>query len=101
MAQRVLKNEGREREEVGLLSKYKIERLNALKEQFETSSVFSWSKIDTFKTDKWLYYLKYVSKVPADNKTGAYAVMGSIAHDQLQKFYEEDITNQEMVDNFD
>lgn len=78
----------------------KLEKINALKEQFNVENIYSWSKLDTFNTDKWLYYLKYVAKVPADNKTGAYAIMGSLIHSQLQKFYEENITNQEMIDNF-
>ena len=74
------------------------EVLNDLQKQYNTKKVYSWSKLDLFNTDRWVYFLRYVKRVVPDNKTGAYAEIGTVVHDQLQKFYEENVTNQQMVD---
>lgn len=73
------------------------EVLNELQKQYNTKKIYSWSKLELFNTDRWIYYLRYIKRVKPDNRTGAYAEIGTVVHDQLQRFYEDNITNQDMV----
>lgn len=75
------------------------EVLNELKKQYNTNKVYSWSKLDCFLTDKWIYYLRYIKREKPDNRNGAYAEIGTVVHNQLESFYEDNLTNEQMVNN--
>lgn len=62
--------------------------------------IFSWSKWDTFYTSPFEYYLKYIKKVREDRQDCIYPVTGSLAHDILERFYSNQISYDEMLENF-
>lgn len=60
----------------------------------------SWSKLNTFVSDPYSFYLKYLKNVPEERKN-AYAFLGDIVHNGLEKFYTEDgYTRERMIDDF-
>ena len=63
--------------------------------------LFSWTKIDTFMTSPYEYFLKYIKKVPEDRTDCVYGNLGSAAHDILEKFYSNQIAYTDMKKEFD
>lgn len=60
----------------------------------------SWSKLNTFVSDPYSFYLKYLKNVPEERKN-AYAFLGDIVHNGLEKFYTETNYNRkQMIDDF-
>ena len=60
----------------------------------------SWSKLNTFVSDPYSFYLKYLKNVPEERRN-AYAFLGDIVHNGLEKFYtEEGYDRQQMIDDF-
>lgn len=60
----------------------------------------SWSKLNTFVSDPYSFYLKYLKNVPEERKN-AYAFLGDIVHNGLEKFYTtEGYTREKMIDDF-
>lgn len=60
----------------------------------------SWSKLNTFVSDPYSFYLKYLKNIPEERKN-AYAFLGDIVHNSLEKFYiNEDYTRASMIDDF-
>ena len=60
----------------------------------------SWSKLNTFVSDPYSFYLKYLKNVPEERKN-AYAFLGDIVHNGLEKFYtQEGYSREQMIDDF-
>ena len=60
----------------------------------------SWSKLSTFVSDPYSFYLKYLKNIPEERRN-AYAFLGDIVHNGLEKFYtEEGYDRQQMIDDF-
>ena len=62
--------------------------------------VWSWSKINTFMTSPYEYFLKYILHEEED-LSSAYAPMGSICHECLEKLYSGEIGQEDMLDIFE
>lgn len=77
------------------------EELDKIKKKYGVSRIFSWSRVNTYMTSKYEYYLKYVKHVKEDRTDCGYAPLGSIAHDTLDAFYEGDISYEDMIDQFE
>lgn len=76
------------------------EELNKVKEQYGVDELFSWSKVNTFMTSPYEYYLKYILRKKEDADNCAYAPMGSICHTIIENLYEEEISYDNMVNEF-
>lgn len=50
---------------------------------------------------KFEYYLKYIRHINEDNNNCAYAPLGGLVHDTLEKFYSGEITYEQMLEDFD
>lgn len=75
--------------------------LNKIKEKYNVSRIYSWSRVNTFMTSKFEYMLKYVKHEPEDRQDCGYAPLGSIAHDTLDAFYESKISYDDMISQFE
>lgn len=76
------------------------EELDKIKNKYGVSRIYSWSRVNTFMTSHYEYYLKYVKHVKEDRTDCGYAPLGSIAHDTLDAFYEGKISYEDMYEQF-
>lgn len=63
------------------------EQLNSLKEHYGVNRIWSWSRLNTYVEQPWVYYMTYLhkDKVRTDN---VYSFWGSLAHDIVQDCYD-------------
>ena len=59
--------------------------------KYNAKRVWSFSRIETYKQDKYEYFLKYVKKIPGDRQDSAYAPYGTLVHDIIENFYNKQI----------
>ena len=77
------------------------EELDKIKEKYGVSRIYSWSRVNTYMTSKYEYFLKYIKHEPEDRQDCGYTSLGSIAHDTLDAFYEGDISYEDMISQFE
>lgn len=77
------------------------EELDKIKNKYGVSRIYSWSRVNTFMTSHYEYYLKYVKHIPEDRTDCGYATLGSIAHNTLDAFYEGKISYEDMIGQFE
>ena len=77
------------------------EELNKILEKEGCSRWWSWSKINCFHTSPYEYYLKYIKKAKEDRANSIYVTTGGIAHDILEKLYTNQITYEDMLEQFE
>lgn len=65
------------------------------------TSIFSWSKLNTYLRDSYEYLLKYVLKIPEDRKDSIYAVSGGVCHSILEKLYAKEIKHKDMLETYE
>jgi hypothetical protein len=73
------------------------EQLEQLKKQHNVYDIYSFSKLNLFKTDEYSYFLKYILKIPEDRVDSIYGVCGNLVHDLIEEFLANKITREEMV----
>lgn len=62
-------------------------QLKAIMQANGVSRIWSWSKVDKFIVSPFEYYLKYIAKKPEDRLDCAYANLGGVCHDIIEKLY--------------
>lgn len=77
------------------------EQLQELMRKEGVDRIWSWSKINCFHTSPYEYYLKYIKKAKEDRANSIYVTTGGIAHDILEKFYSNQISYDEMIEQFE
>lgn len=77
------------------------EELEQIKQNFNTDRLWSWSRVNSVHNSLYEYYLKYIKHVPEDRQNSIYTVTGGISHDIIEKFYNGDITYEQMIDEFE
>lgn len=77
------------------------DELEDVKKKFNVSRLYSWSRINCFMTSPYEYFLKYVLHKKEDVDNCAYAPMGGICHEIIEKYYGNDIPYEDMVAEFD
>jgi hypothetical protein len=78
------------------------QELEELKKKYGVKELYSWSKYNTYKTDHYEYFLKYIKKTPEDRKDGIYGISGGIAHECIENFYgKKDYSNKEMLEYYE
>lgn len=75
--------------------------LENVKKKYNVSQLWSWSKINTYMTSPYEYFLKYVLHKREDNDGCAYAPIGSLAHSCLERYYSGEINNNDMLAEFE
>ena len=83
------------------MSRMNREQLNKLKKKLGVDTLWSYSRYSSYLTDPYGYYLNYVEHIQPEKTDSYYTVLGSIAHDILQDFYEGKIKREEMIDRWE
>ena len=76
------------------------EELNELCEKYKTDRLWSWSRINCVHNSLYEYFLKYIKMATPDRDVSIYTVTGGICHDIIEKFYNGEITYEQMIDEF-
>ena len=76
------------------------EELNELCEKYKTDRLWSWSRINCVHNSLYEYFLKYIKMATPDRDDSIYTVTGGICHDIIEKFYNGEITYEQMIDEF-
>lgn len=77
------------------------EQLQDLMKRENVDRLWSWSKINCFHTSPYEYYLKYIKKAKEDRANSIYVTTGGLAHDILEKYYTNQITYEDMLEQFE
>jgi hypothetical protein len=76
------------------------EYLDKLKEKYSVDVLWSWSKYNSYKTDKYGWMLKYI-RHEKETKTSIYGTSGGNVHDIVEKFYKKEITYEQMIEEYE
>lgn len=77
-----------------------LDKIEALKNKYNVDTLFSWSKFSLYEKDPYSYLLKYINKVQMDRPDNAYSFLGGVSHDLIEKYYNNEITKEEMIEIF-
>lgn len=83
------------------MTRLSFEELEKVKEKYNVPILWSWSRVSSYTTSPYEYYLKYILHKKEDISNCAYAPCGSLAHDCLERFYNGEITKAQMLENFE
>jgi ATP-dependent helicase/DNAse subunit B len=77
------------------------EELQQIKEKLNASRLWSWSRIEKYQDDPYGYLLKYILHIDEDRNDSIYAVSGTVAHESMEEFYKNNLSNQEMLELYE
>lgn len=78
-----------------------FDELNKVKEKFGVDTLWSFSRFDTYRTSKYVYFLRYILHMNEDDTTSAYAPLGGAVHDLIQGLYEGKYDMESLPDEFE
>lgn len=76
------------------------EELENIRKKYNVSRIWSWSRVSTFMTSPYEYFLHYVLNKKEDRADSCYVGLGTICHDALDKFYEGEIQYEDMIEYY-
>ena len=82
------------------MARLSYEELENIKKKHNVDRLWSWSRMNTYMTSKFEYLLKYILKSKEDRCDSCYTTLGTICHDTLEKYYENEIKYEDMIDNY-
>lgn len=77
------------------------DELDKVKQKYNVSRLWSWSKLNTFMTSPYEYFIKYILHKKEDLANCAYAPIGSLAHSCLERYYLGEIEHDDMLPEFE
>lgn len=77
------------------------QQLENIKKEHNVDRIWSWSRVNTFITSPYEYYLKYILQESEDRTDCCYGVLGNICHDTLDNYYEGKISYDQMINTFE
>lgn len=77
------------------------EELDKVKRKYNVSILWSWSRVNSYMTSPYEYFLKYVLRKKEDMTNCAYAPIGSLAHSCLERYYSGEINHDTMLEEFE
>ncbi len=77
------------------------EELNAICKKYNIPFLWSWSRYNTYKTDSYIYFLKYIQHIKEDRRDSIYVYSGSCCHDILEKYYDGSIKQSDMINEYE
>ena len=77
------------------------EEIRLIANKLNCDEIYSWSKYNQYKGDKFTFFLKYILKIPEDRKDSIYGVFGNASHDILEKYYTNEISYSDMIEIFE
>lgn len=75
-------------------------QLEIIKEKFGVDKLWSYSKVSTYIQCHWLHKLKYIDKIKSNISDSCYTYFGTIAHDNIQGFYDKEHEYSDMINIF-
>jgi hypothetical protein len=76
------------------------QELEKIKKELNVFDIYSFSKVNSFKTDPYGYFLKYILKIPEDRQDSIYSVVGNIVHDLTEEFQADKIKREAMIETY-
>lgn len=77
------------------------DELDKIKKKYNVSILWSWSRVNSYMTSPYEYFLRYVQHKKSDNDNCAYAPIGSLAHSCLERYYSGEINYDDMLSEFE
>ncbi|WP_125154847.1 PD-(D/E)XK nuclease family protein [Clostridium rectalis] len=76
------------------------QELENIKKKHNVKTLWSWSKYNSYKTDPYGWYLKYIKHEP-ETKSSIYGASGGICHDIIENFYLGKIKYEDMIKEYE
>lgn len=83
------------------MSRLTEEQLDKIKNKYNVNKIWSFSRINKFKTSPYDYFLTYVKHIPSDRNDSIYVFTGNLGHEILDKLYENKINYEDMINEFE
>ncbi len=83
------------------MARKSFEELQEIMKREGCERIWSWSKVNSFHTSTYEWFLHYVKKAKPDNDNSIYVVTGGLSHDILEKYYTGQIKYEEMINEFE
>lgn len=77
------------------------DELNVITKKNNVDRLWSWSKVNTYHTSPYEYFLKYILKKPEDREDCIYAPVGGMCHDIIERLYTDQIKFNDMDELFE
>ena len=77
------------------------DKLNQIKKKYNVDTLWSWSRINSFHSDPYSYYLNYVLHKPQTIKDSIYGFEGGECHDIIERFYNNEIKYEDMIGEYE
>lgn len=77
-----------------------FEQLEQIKKEMNVHDIYSFSKVNLYKTDPYSYFLKYILRVPEDKADSIYSYCGTLVHDLTEQFQADQITKEKMLETY-
>jgi hypothetical protein len=77
------------------------EQLQEVMKKYGVDELYSWSKVNTFMTSPYEFYLQYILYKKPDVDNCAYAPLGGCVHQIIEDYYSGKIEYEDMIDNFE
>ena len=77
------------------------DEIEKIANKLSCTDIFSWSKINCYKTDTYEYYLKYIQRLAEDRNDSIYKFMGGSTHEILEDFYDNKLDHNGMLEKFE
>lgn len=75
-------------------------KLESIKKKYNINTLWSWSKYNSYKIDQFGWYLKYIKHLK-ETKTSIYSVSGGNCHDIIERYYQKEITYNQMIEEYE
>lgn len=75
--------------------------IKKIADKMKCTEIYSWSKYNSYESDTYGYFLKYILKLPEDRNDSIYASMGSASHDAIESFYKKEVDRKGMAEKFE
>ena len=73
------------------------EEIEKIKEENSVDTIWSFSRVNLYKSSHYAFYLKYIKGIKGDRHDSIYAVSGGFVHDLLEKLYKNEIKYEDMI----
>ena len=75
--------------------------LQKVKDKYGVDELYSWSRVNTFMTSPFEFFLQYIIHKKPDIDNCAYAPLGGCVHQVIEDYYNNKISYNEMLESFE
>ena len=75
--------------------------LEQIKKKYNCSTLWSYSRYNTYKNCPFEYMLKYIKKVKPDRDDGIYGILGGIAYEIIEMYMNKEIKYEDMLSRYE